>query len=80
MLTLKAGERGRFSVLAGTDPTVDEPRSSICPGEICEGIVMAAAWDVEGRQVVPVRVDLLNGARAVGMREVYADAVSWEEP
>lgn len=41
---------------------------------------MTVAWDVDGRQVVTVRVDLLNGARTVGMKEVYADAVNWEAP
>lgn len=81
MVTLKVGERVRFAMLEGHDPTVEEsPRSSIRPGEVWEGIVMTVAWDVDGRQVVTVRVDLLNGARTVGMKEVYADAVSWESP
>lgn len=78
--SFKGGERVRFSVLEGRDPTVDEARSSIRPGEVWEGVVMAVAWDVEGRQIVTVRVDLLNGTRTVGMKEVYADAVSWEAP
>ena len=81
MVTLKVGERVRFSALAGKDAAVDEaPHSSIRPGEVWEGVIMALAWDVEGRQVVTVRVDLLNGTRTVGMKELYADAVSWEAP
>ena len=79
MVTIKMGGRVRFSVLTGHDPTVHEsPRSSIRPGEVWEGIVMTVAWDVEGKQVVTVRVDLLNGARTVGMKEMYADSVNWE--
>jgi hypothetical protein len=35
---------------------------------------------VEGRQVVTVRVALLNGARTVGMKEVYSDAVGRDSP
>ncbi len=47
MVTIKVGERVRFSVLTGHDPTVHEsPRSSIRPGEVWEGIVMTVAWDV----------------------------------
>lgn len=81
MATFKVGERVRFAALAESASVPDtSPSSSIRPGEVWEGIVMTIAWDVEGRQVVTVRVDALNGARTVGMKEVYADAVSWEAP
>jgi hypothetical protein len=79
METFKVADRVRFSALTGKDPTPTEAlHSSIRPGEVWEGVIVAVAWGADGKQVVTVRVDLLNGMRTVGTKEVYADAVSWE--
>lgn len=81
MVTLKVGERVRFSALAASSVVEDAPPSSgIRGGDVWEGIVMALSWDVEGRQIVTVKVDLVNGSRTVGMKEVYADEAKWELP
>jgi hypothetical protein len=81
MVTFKVGERVRFSALAESALVEDAPpSSSVRPGDVWEGIVMAVAWDVEGRQIATVNVDLVNGMRTVGMKEVYADQVRWEAP
>jgi hypothetical protein len=79
MVTIKSGERVSFAALADRDPAPDEKvRSSLRPGEVWEGTVDAIAWTVTGRQLVTVRVDLLNGMRTSAIKEVYADSVSWE--
>lgn len=81
MVTLKVGERVRFSAVAASSLVEDAPPSSgIRGGDVWEGVVMSVSWDVEGRQIVTVRVDVLNGARTVGMKEVYADETKWESP
>ena len=49
------------------------------PGELWEGVVEAVVPDAEsGRERVTVRVEQLNGMRTDAVKEVYADAVSWE--
>ena len=78
MVTIKVGERVRFSALAKQDADA-AVRSSLRPGEVWEGVVTAISADAEsGRQVVTVLVDLLSGMRTSGTKEVYADAVTWE--
>ncbi len=80
MATIKIGERVRFSATPEHDPAPNaKVGSTLRPGEVWEGIVAEIAWEAEsGRQLVTVRVELLNGMRTTALKEVYADAVSWE--
>jgi hypothetical protein len=54
------------------------PESSVRSGETWEGVVVQVDDGPSGRQVVMVRVDRRNGARTVGMKELFADTATWE--
>ena len=78
MVTIEIGKRVRFGPLTGAAPA-GVAGSSMRPGELWEGVVEAVVPDAEsGRERVTVRVEQLNGMRTDAVKEVYADAVSWE--
>jgi hypothetical protein len=73
---MKVGDRVRVRAKPG-DGT-NAPRSTLRPGEVWEGTIASIDEEPGGAKRVTVHVELLNGARADGVKYVEADTVSWE--